>query len=99
MSHDKFFEAYKSIIRKSVSRLKVGGFAVIVIGEVRDKDGYYVDFNGMTKNALRDAGAKFYNDAVLLNNIGSASMRTKQFEISKKLVKTHQNVLIFKKTQ
>ena len=98
MPYDRFLAIYKSIIGKSVKLLKAGGYACFVVGEVRGKDGYYYDFVSDTKRAFIDSGAKLYNDAVLLSVVGSASMRaSKQFQASKKLVKIHQNVLVFKK--
>lgn len=98
MSYDNFLIKYKSIIKKSLSLLKVNSYAIFIVGEVRDKDGYYYDFVGDTKKSFIDAGAKLYNDAILLNVVGSASMRAaKIFEAGKKLTKIHQNVLIFKK--
>lgn len=98
MPYLKFLSIYKAIIQKSLALLRAGCFACFVVGEVRDKDGYYYDFVGDTKRAFIDSGAKLYNDAVLLSVVGSASMRaSKQFEASKKLVKIHQNVLIFRK--
>ena len=41
---------------------------------------------------------KFYNEAILLNAIASASMRAAGNMKTQKLVKVHQNVLVFKKT-
>ena len=41
---------------------------------------------------------KFYNEMILQNNIGSAAIRVPRiFEASKKIVKVHQNVLVFYK--
>ncbi len=98
MPYPRFLSIYQSIIKKSLSLLKRGCFACFVVGEVRDGDGYYYDFVGDTKRAFIDNGAKLYNDAVLLSVVGSASMRaSKQFSAGKKLIKIHQNVLIFKK--
>jgi len=99
MDYGHFLEKYRSIIKKSVEHLKVGCYAVFVVGEVRDKDGYYYDFVGDTKRAFIENGAKLYNDAVLLENgLNTAAMRAdKQFSSGKKLVKVHQNVLCFKK--
>lgn len=97
MDYADFETTYRGIIRKAVKHLKSGGFAVFVVGEIRDKDGFYRPFVEDTKRAFIDAGAKFYNDMILLNSVGSASLRTRQFDISKKVVKIHQNVLCFKK--
>jgi len=98
MDYKDFVPKYRSIIKKSVQLLKKGGYACFVVGEVRDKDGYYYDFVGDTKRAFIENGAKLYNDAILMNAVGSASMRAKKiFESGKKLTKIHQNILIFKK--
>lgn len=98
MDYKDFLIKYRSIIGKSLNLLKKGCFAVFVVGEVRGKDGFYYDFVGDTKKAFIEQGAKLYNDAILLNVVGSASMRAaKIFDAGKKLTKIHQNILIFKK--
>lgn len=98
MTYSQFLTKYNSIIKKALSLLKKGSFACFVVGDVRDKDGFYRCFPDMTKMAFINNGAKLYNEAILLNVIGSASMRANRiFGSNKKLVKIHQNVLIFKK--
>lgn len=98
MPYSRFIEKYESIIVKACGLLKKDAFACFVVGEVRDKKGYYYDFVSDTKKAFIKAGMKLYNDAILLNVVGSASMRaSKVFEAGKKLTKIHQNVLVFKK--
>ena len=98
MDYTSFMAAYRSIIVKSCDRLKSGGYACFVVGEVRDKKGNYLGFVPDTVDAFVDAGLKYYNEAILLNAIASASMRAQRmFEGNRKLVKVHQNVLIFKK--
>jgi len=42
MPYSKFLECYEQIIAKSCSKLKRGGYAVFVVGEVRDKNGNYI---------------------------------------------------------
>ncbi len=93
--YKQFLELYESIIAKSCKLLKVGGYACFVVGEVRDKNGYYIGFVPDTIKAFEKCGMKFYNEAILLNAIASASMRANGNMKSKKLVKVHQNVLIF----
>jgi len=97
MNYDDFMIAYSSIIKKSISLLKEGGYACFVVGEVRDKKGNYIGFVPDTIKAFQNAGVGYYNEAILLNSIASASMRANGNMKSKKLVKIHQNVLIFKK--
>jgi len=96
MEYHAFLAAYKRIILKSVSRLKNDRFACFVVGDFRDKNGFYRNFVSETINGFEQAGARLYNEAILLTSIGSACMRvTKQFNAGRKMVKVHQNVLVF----
>ena len=100
MTDEKFIEKYKSIIKKSCSKLKKDGYAVFVVGDVRDKKtGFYKDFIGITKQVFYDAGMSLYNECIFLENgISSAAMRADRiFTSGKKLVKIHQNILVFKR--
>ncbi len=97
MNYKDFLFAYESIIAKSCKLLKVGGYACFVVGEVRDRKGNYIGFVPDTIKAFQKCGMSFYNEAILLNAIASASMRANGNMKSQKLVKVHQNVLIFKK--
>lgn len=98
MDYVNFMKAYEEIIAKSCNLLKKGGYACFVVGEVRDKKGNYIGFVPDTIKAFEKAGVRYYNEGILLNSIASASMRAKRiFGSNKKLVKVHQNVLIFKK--
>jgi DNA modification methylase len=97
MNYKDFLIAYRSIIKKACSKLKNGGLACFVVGEVRGKDGNYIGFVPDTINAFIDCGMKYYNEAILLNPIASASMRAEGNMKTRKLVKVNQNILVFKK--
>lgn len=98
LAYPAFRDAYFEIIRKACERLKQDRFACFVVGEVRDKAGNYYDFVGDTVQAFRDAGLHYYNEAILVTAVGSLPIRAgKQFAASRKLGKTHQNVLVFVK--
>lgn len=98
MDYPEFLLAYKEIIRKSCALLKPDRFAVFVVGEVRDKSGVYRSFVPDTIAAFHEAGLHYYNEMILVNNIGSLVIRAgKQFSHSRKIGKQHQNVLVFYK--
>lgn len=97
MDYANFMKAYEEIIAKSCNLLKSGGYACFVVGEVRDKKGNYIGFVPDTINAFRKCGMNFYNEAILLDQLGTASMRANGNMKTQKLVKVHQNILIFKK--
>jgi DNA modification methylase len=97
MPYIEFMKAYEEIIAKSCNLLKSGGYACFVVGEVRDKKGNYIGFVPDTINAFRKCGMNYYNEGILLNAIASASMRANGNMKTQKLVKVHQNILVFKK--
>ncbi|CAB5220244.1 ParB/Sulfiredoxin [uncultured Caudovirales phage] len=98
MPYKEFVAVYREIIAKACARLKQDRFACFVVGEVRDKKGNYIDFVGDTVQAFRDAGLSYYNEAILVTSVGSLPIRAgKQFSASRKLGKTHQNILVFVK--
>ena len=96
MTHEGFIETYRAIIKESVDCLKDNRFAIFVVGDYRDSDGVYRNFVSDTISAFEDAGAKLYNECILLTVAGSLPIRIhKQFAQNRKLGKTHQNILIF----
>ena len=96
LGYEQFREAYFEIIKKACALLKPDRFSCFVVGEVRDKKGNYYDFVGDTIKAFRAAGLEYYNEAILVTAVGSLPIRAgKQFSASRKLGKTHQNVLVF----
>lgn len=99
MDYPEFMAAYKKIIALCSGKLKDNRFACFVVGEFRDKKtGVYHGFVPDTINAFRECGCDLYNEAILVTVVGSSPIRiTKQFESSRKLGKTHQNVLVFVK--
>jgi len=96
MEYHTFIPAYKRIILRACKKLKENRFACFVVGDFRDKKGFFRNFVSETINAFLECGMSFYNEGILATSVGSASMRvSKQFNGSRKLVKTHQNVLVF----
>lgn len=77
--------------------LKKGGYACFVVGEVRDKNGYYYGFVPDTIKCFIESGLRFYNEAVLLNSLAGAAIRADNTMRNKKLTKVHQNILVFYK--
>lgn len=97
MPYDKFLEMYRKIIKDSVSHLKENRFAVFVVGDVRDKEGFYRGFVPDTIRAFEDAGMRYYNSAILVNALTTAQVRARRSMRNRKLVKVHQNALVFAK--
>lgn len=98
MDWPEFRTAYRAIIAKACDKLRQDRFACFVVGDFRDGKGNYRNFVSETIASFMGAGLNLYNEAILSVADGSAFMRvTRQFNAGRKLVKTHQNVLVFVK--
>ncbi len=95
MSYSDFLDSYRTIISKGVSKLKDNRFAVFVVGDFRDSKGFYRGFVSDTIRAFEDSGARLYNEMILVNSVGSASLRAGGAFTNRKITKLHQNVLVF----
>lgn len=96
MEWPTFVAAYSRIILRCVAKMKPDTFAAFVVGDFRCPRGFYRNFTGKTVEAFEAAGARYYNEIVIATPLGSAAMRApRQFTASRKLVKTHQNLLVF----
>ena len=99
-SYEDFRTAYYSIIRKCSYALKPGGYMVLVVEEIRDKNGNFYGFVPDTINACKAARLQYYNEMILVNPIASLGIRcTKYFVASRKVGRHHQNVLVFRKDE
>jgi len=98
MKYPQFCESYYSIITKTADMLKDDRFACIVVGEVRNPQGNYYGFVPETIRTFEAAGLKYYNEAILITQVGSLPIRAgRPFSSSRKLGKTHQIILVFVK--
>lgn len=101
LSWSDFQTAYRQIFKDAIRMLNNDSFAAVVIGEVRDKkdkNGQYLNLVGETITALTEAGTEYYNEMILVTSFASAALRARRhFVPSRKVVKVHQNVLVFVK--
>jgi len=97
LEYGAFLQAYRAIVAATLAFLKRDRFACFVVGDLRDRQGgFYRRFVSDTEQAFQDAGARLYNEAILVTAVGSLPIRVaRQFEMARKLGKTHQNVLVF----
>ena len=98
MDYPVFITNYTKIIRRACERLHPNRFACFVVGNFRNKKtGQMHDFVGDTIRIFEDIGLNYYNDIVLINYPGTGSLRAVPTFIrgSQKVVKVHQNILVF----
>jgi hypothetical protein len=93
-----FCALYGQIIKETVGLLNNDRFAAFVVGEVRDNKGNLRGLVPETIKAFTNAGLQFYNNAIVLDPVGTARLRAgKQFRANRKLVTVHQHLLVFVK--
>ncbi len=98
MKYEDFLKVYRAIIKNTTELLVDNSFAVFIVGEVRDKNGFYYGFTKDTIEAFQDAGLLFYNELILVNMAGTLAVRAGgPFMKSRKVGKQHQNVFAFVK--
>lgn len=98
LTYLEFIEAYRVIIQACIDMLTPNRFACFVVGDIRDEEGFYRGFPAHTVAAFEEAGARLYNEAVLLTVTMNLGLRAgRQFSRFRKLGKCHQNVLVFYK--
>ena len=97
MAYEVFIETYTEIISRAEKKLRNNRFAVIVVGDFRSPQGFYRGFTKDTIIAFEKTGMKLYNQLVLLNSITTASFRANNAFRNRKMVKIHQDVLVFYK--
>jgi hypothetical protein len=95
---ERFDEHMRLIILRSCRALRADRFAIWVVSDYRQKDGAYAGFPSKIRGWHREAGLKLYNEAILINSVGSLPIRAgKQFAATRKLGRCHQEMLIFLK--
>lgn len=97
-SYEDFIGILRNAFTAALGCLKNDRFAVIVVGDVRNKKtGCYYDLCGDIKRIFRDSGAYLYNEIIIIENIGSKGMSMKNNMKTRKTLKCHQNILVFYK--
>lgn len=97
MDYEQFKEVYRKIIDISCRKVKNDRFAIFVVGDVRDKKGYYRNFIDYTKERFNKNGFMTYNEIILLEQLGTIPLRARYVFKKRKVAKAHQNILIFYK--
>ena len=96
-SYEDFIQILDNAFTSAVQCLKNNRFACIVVGNIRDKKGFYYDFVGDIIRIFEKAGMHFYNDITLRTPVGTAAMIATNTMRNRKVVRIHQNLLVFYK--
>ena len=97
-SYNDFIQILHNAFTAAIGCLKENRFAVIVVGDVRDKSTvFYYDFCGDIKRIFKDGGMSLYNEIILIETGASTALRASRYMESRKVAKMHQNILVFYK--
>lgn len=97
-SYNDFIQILHDAFTAAIGCLKENRFAVIVVGDVRDKhSGFYYDFCGDIKRIFKDGGMNLYNEIILIETGASTALRASRYMDTRKVAKMHQNILVFYK--
>lgn len=97
-TYEEFIAILDKAFKAALTCLKPNRFAVVVVGDVRDKKtGFYYGFADDVKRIFKEGGASLYNEIILVETGASTALRASRYMESRKVAKMHQNVLIFYK--
>ena len=97
-SYEDFIGILRNAFSKAITCLKENRFAVIVVGDVRNKKtGGYYNFVDDVKRIFCDNGMLLYNELILIETGASTALRASRYMDSRKVAKMHQNILVFYK--
>lgn len=95
-SYEDFIQILKNAFTAAVGCLRNNRFAVICVGDVRDrKTGFYYDFCGDIKRIFKEAGVLLYNEIILVEQTASTALRAARYMETRKVAKTLQHILVF----
>lgn len=97
-TYEEFIAILDKAFKAALTCLKPNRFAVVVVGDVRDKKtGFYYGFAADVKRIFKEGGASLYNEIILVETGASTALRASRYMESRKVAKMHQNVLVFYK--
>jgi hypothetical protein len=96
-SNEEFFKSMEKWLKICYDKLKENCFMAIVFGNIREPSGRVVNICGEVTRIAEEVGFNLYNDVIFLQPRLSTSLRQVQFRKSRKFVRCHEKVMIFKK--
>lgn len=97
-TYEDFLLILRNAYKAAIGCLKQNRFAVIVVGDVRNKKtGFYYNFIDDVKRIFSENGMPLYNEMILVDMCATTALRASRYMDFRKVGKTHQNVLVFYK--
>lgn len=96
-SYKEFYAILDTAFTNAIKCLKDNRFAVITVGDIRDKKGYYYNFPNDIIETFERNGMPLYNNIKLLTPLGTAQIRASNAMHNRKTIHVYQDVLVFYK--
>jgi DNA modification methylase len=96
-SYSDFIKILDNAFSSALQCLRDDRFACIVVGDIRDGNGYYRNFTNDIIRLFKRNGLGLYNELIIVEPIGTLPQRVGRYMRSRKVGKCHQNVLVFYK--
>ena len=96
-TYEDFIAILDTAFSNAIKCLKENRFAVITVGDIRDKNGFYYRFPDDIKDIFKRNGMLIYNELILVETLGTLPQRVGRYMKNRKIGKCHQNVLVFYK--
>ena len=96
-TYEDFIKILDEAFSNAIQALRDNRFAVIVVGDVRDKKGAYYAFPNDIIDIFRKNGMILYNNIKLLTPLATAMLRADRCFRNRKTVHVYQDVLVFYK--
>lgn len=95
--YSDFLKILENAFTSAIKCLKDNRFAVVVMSNVRSKNGAYYRVSDDIKDIFERNWMCFYNDIILINSVGTAALRVSSSMKNLKVGRSHQNVMVFYK--
>jgi 16S rRNA G966 N2-methylase RsmD len=95
--YSDFLQILDDAFSNAIKCLKDNRFAVITVGDIRDKQGFYYRFVDDIKDIFKRNNLLLYNELILIQSVGNGALRANRYMGSRKVVKMHEQVLVFYK--
>lgn len=93
--YGSFIDRLCHTISMAIQCLKKNRFAVVIVGDIRDKHGYCYNFPGDVIRIFQQNGCCLWNDIAIIGNDAHAKLRARQYMNNRKVARIHQRMLVF----
>jgi len=96
-SYGNYLDKLKMVLRNIYDVLEENSFAIFVVGDFRNKEGFLEHLNGDLVRIASYVGFKLWDEIIWMGASNVALTRCGKFEVNRKSVRMHEYIIILKK--